>query len=164
MTARHCASPVRVPWSSTRLHRLRACISNLDCVSRIVTLTVTMSAESSRRFSRFPALSTISSLWGWRDLVQPFLAALAPAAALGLQALEGRPADDQRDKIAKPSDSFAAVSTAFTCARRRHRSTADRRDWMGAPEHLQVHASTLRFCAFIVHGTENTSVTLASNV
>lgn len=61
MTARHWASPVRVPWSSTRLHRLRACISNLELLACIVTPTVTMSARSSRHLSRFPALSTISA-------------------------------------------------------------------------------------------------------
>jgi len=100
MTARHWASPVRVPWSSTRLHRLRACISNLDWLSCIVTLTVTMSAGSSRHLSRFPALSTISADIHWHHAVErslPLGAAAAPFHTAG----EWKPLDDARDHVAE---------------------------------------------------------------
>ena len=110
MAARHCASPVRVPWSSTRRHSARACFSNRYVVSDIVS-TITMSAGSSKLFSRFPALSTIS-----REryrLVQSLLARLAAAAAFGLHFATAR--EDRYHavhKIAQPVDARADVRAA----------------------------------------------------
>lgn len=118
MTARHWASPVRVPWSSTRLHRLRACISNLDSLSCIVTVTVTMSAGSSRHLSRFLALSTISRPWQWSDGVECLLPLLATATALCLHGGGRREAQDPRYGVAKPAQAVPVLALSADPDRR----------------------------------------------
>lgn len=77
---------------------------------RVVTLTVTMSARSSRHLSRFSALSTISSLRGGRDLVQPFLPALAASAPFALKSLGGSPRQNPREGVAKPAQAVPMLA------------------------------------------------------
>lgn len=110
MTARHSASPVRVPWSSTRLHRLRACISKVFSLACIVTLTVTMSARSSSRFSRFSALSTISGTWHRGNPVERLLALLAASATLCLNRSRRSEAQHPRHGVAKPAQAVPMLA------------------------------------------------------